>query len=102
MRKYARHDRTLTSLLKGPAARHGVLRDGAYKLDYISAFNNTYHAPLEMSYKTASVCLSCPLYAAAFDPHDNRRLLVGGGGGEGRSGVENKIVSVDLLCTEGS
>lgn len=42
---------------------------------------------------TAKITLSCPLFAADFDPRDNGRLLVGGGGGEGRSGVGNKIVS---------
>lgn len=42
---------------------------------------------------TAKLTLSCPLFAADFDPRDNGRLLVGGGGGEGRSGVGNKIVS---------
>jgi len=41
----------------------------------------------------AKLTLSCPLFAADFDPRDNGRLFVGGGGGEGRSGVGNKIVS---------
>ncbi|OQE36287.1 hypothetical protein PENCOP_c012G01203 [Penicillium coprophilum] len=35
---------------------------------------------------SAKLTLSCPLFAADFDPRDNGRLLVGGGGGEGRSG----------------
>ncbi|KAJ5080979.1 hypothetical protein N7456_013689 [Penicillium angulare] len=35
---------------------------------------------------TAKITLSCPLFAADFDPRNNGRLLVGGGGGEGRSG----------------
>ncbi|KAL9098440.1 MAG: hypothetical protein Q9163_005901 [Psora crenata] len=39
----------------------------------------------------AKITLSCPLYAADFDPRNNDFLLVGGGGGEGRSGVGNKI-----------
>jgi len=42
---------------------------------------------------SAKLTLSCPLFAADFDPRNNGRLLVGGGGGEGRSGVGNKIVS---------
>ena len=47
------------------------------------------HADLKLSY---------PIYAADFDPHDAGFLLVGGGGGEGRSGVDNSIVStVDSL-----
>ncbi|KAJ5270696.1 hypothetical protein N7505_006454 [Penicillium chrysogenum] len=35
---------------------------------------------------SAKLTLSCPLFAADFDPRNNGRLLVGGGGGEGRSG----------------
>ncbi|KAJ5963279.1 uncharacterized protein N7479_003155 [Penicillium vulpinum] len=35
---------------------------------------------------SAKLTLSCPLFAAEFDPRNNGRLLVGGGGGEGRSG----------------
>lgn len=42
---------------------------------------------------SAKLTLSYPLYAADFDPQNNAFLLVGGGGGEGRSGVGNKIVS---------
>jgi glycyl-tRNA synthetase len=42
---------------------------------------------------SAKLTVSCPLFAADFDPRNNGRLLVGGGGGEGRSGVGNKIVS---------
>lgn len=41
---------------------------------------------------SAKATLSYPLYAADFDPHNSGFLLVGGGGGEGRSGVGNKIV----------
>ncbi|KAJ5263788.1 hypothetical protein N7478_011393 [Penicillium angulare] len=44
---------------------------------------------------TAKITLSCPLFAADFDPRNNGRLLVGGGGGEGRSGVGNKISLLD-------
>lgn len=44
---------------------------------------------------SAKITLSCPLYAADFDPENSNRLLVGGGGGEGRSGVGNKIVGAD-------
>ncbi|EKV05171.1 hypothetical protein PDIG_84940 [Penicillium digitatum PHI26] len=35
---------------------------------------------------SAKLTLSCPLFATDFDPRNNGRLLVGGGGGEGRSG----------------
>ena len=41
----------------------------------------------------AKITLTYPLYAADFDPKNSHFLLVGGGGGEGRSGVGNKIVS---------
>ncbi|CAG8124739.1 unnamed protein product [Penicillium olsonii] len=44
---------------------------------------------------SAKLTVSCPLFAADFDPRDNGRLLVGGGGGEGRSGVGNKISLID-------
>ena len=44
----------------------------------------------------AKLTLSCPLFAADFDPRNNRFLLVGGGGGQGRSGVGNKIASPSL------
>ncbi|KAJ5126278.1 hypothetical protein N7526_008455 [Penicillium atrosanguineum] len=44
---------------------------------------------------SAKITLSCPLFAADFDPRNNGRLLVGGGGGEGRSGVGNKISLLD-------
>jgi len=40
----------------------------------------------------AKLTLSYPIYAADFDPKNNGFLVVGGGGGEGRSGVGNKIV----------
>ena len=41
----------------------------------------------------ASAKLNYPLYACDFDPQDSSRIVVGGGGGPGRSGVGNKIVS---------
>ncbi|KAL1853844.1 hypothetical protein Plec18170_005236 [Paecilomyces lecythidis] len=44
---------------------------------------------------SAKITLSCPLFAADFDPRNHGFLLVGGGGGEGRSGVGNKIASLD-------
>jgi hypothetical protein len=46
----------------------------------------------------ASLTLSYPIYASEFDPQNSDFLFVGGGGGEGRSGVKNKIVRVDDLC----
>jgi len=43
---------------------------------------------------TATVTLGYPLYAADFDPYTNGLLLVGGGGGQSKTGVRNEIVSV--------
>jgi len=36
--------------------------------------------------------LSYPVYTVDFDPYNRGYLVVAGGGGEGRSGVGNKIV----------
>ncbi|KAG0648392.1 hypothetical protein D0Z07_5118 [Hyphodiscus hymeniophilus] len=49
-------------------------------------------APLVPS---AKVTLSYPLYACDFDPLDSSRLVVGGGGGAGRTGVGNTITVFD-------
>lgn len=40
----------------------------------------------------ASITLDYPLFGVDFDPQDANRIIVGGGGGAGRSGVGNKIV----------
>jgi len=40
----------------------------------------------------AKATLSYPLYACDFDPKYATTLVVGGGGGAGKSGVGNKIV----------
>lgn len=52
------------------------------------------------SLPSAKITLSYPLYGADFDPKNPGFLLVGGGGGEGRSGVGNKIVGFVLLLLE--
>ena len=44
----------------------------------------------EISYAKAT--LPYPIYAADFDPYGRGYLVVGGGGGEGRSGIPNQIV----------
>lgn len=44
-------------------------------------------------FESANIELDFPLYAIDFDTEDPNRLVVGGGGGAGRSGVGNKIVS---------
>lgn len=43
---------------------------------------------------SAKITLTYPIYAADFDPQNSGFLLVGGGGGEGRSGISNKIVRI--------
>ena len=45
----------------------------------------------------AKTTLSFPIFAAEFDPYSRGYLVVGGGGGEGRSGVPNQIVSITVL-----
>lgn len=49
---------------------------------------------------SAKATLSYPLYACDFDPLDASRLVVGGGGGAGRSGVGNKIVGLFFIWRE--
>ncbi|KAI5292299.1 hypothetical protein KEM52_006462, partial [Ascosphaera acerosa] len=44
---------------------------------------------------SARATLAVPLMAADFHPLDDRYLVVGGGGGEGRSGVGNRIILLD-------
>ncbi|KAK3375144.1 hypothetical protein B0H63DRAFT_481954 [Podospora didyma] len=44
---------------------------------------------------SSEIRLDYPLYALDFDPQDANRLVVGGGGGPGRSGVSNKISVLD-------
>lgn len=49
-------------------------------------------------FPTARAEVDYPLYAVDFDPEDATRIVVGGGGGAGRSGVANKIVcSLDFV-----
>ncbi|KAI4192078.1 MAG: hypothetical protein LQ346_004487 [Caloplaca aetnensis] len=47
------------------------------------------------SLASAKLTLSYPIYASDFDPQNSDFLLVGGGGGEGRTGVGNKITLID-------
>ncbi|KAI9782520.1 MAG: hypothetical protein M1816_001858 [Peltula sp. TS41687] len=44
----------------------------------------------------AKTKLTYPLFSADFDPEDDRYLLVGGGGGEGKTGVGNRITLLDI------
>ncbi|KAF4974926.1 hypothetical protein FZEAL_8223 [Fusarium zealandicum] len=48
----------------------------------------------------ASTELDYPLYAVDFDPEDSTRLVVGGGGGAGRSGVGNKITVLETASQQ--
>jgi hypothetical protein len=47
---------------------------------------------MALPFPQATIKLDYPLYAVSFDPQDANRIVVGGGGGVGRSGVGNKIV----------
>lgn len=40
----------------------------------------------------ANATVDYPLYSVDYDPEDDTRIIVGGGGGANRSGVPNKIV----------
>ncbi|OAQ89406.1 guanine nucleotide exchange factor-like protein [Purpureocillium lilacinum] len=51
---------------------------------------------MSVPFPRASIELDYPLYALDFDPEDAQRLVVGGGGGAGRSGVGNKITVLDV------
>jgi hypothetical protein len=52
-----------------------------------------YYIVMPQVLESAKATLSYPLYACDFDPNDATTLVVGGGGGSGKSGVGNKIVS---------
>ncbi|KAK4178450.1 hypothetical protein QBC36DRAFT_234339 [Triangularia setosa] len=49
---------------------------------------------------SAEIRLSYSLYALDFDPQDANRLVVGGGGGAGQSGVGNQISVLDTSTKE--
>ncbi|KLU83998.1 hypothetical protein MAPG_03046 [Magnaporthiopsis poae ATCC 64411] len=53
-----------------------------------------------MTSASAKITLTYPLYACDFDPNNANRLVVGGGGGAGRSGVGNKITVLDTTSPE--
>ncbi|KAL8414204.1 hypothetical protein RB594_005432 [Gaeumannomyces avenae] len=53
-----------------------------------------------MASASAKITLTYPLYACDFDPNNANRLVVGGGGGAGRSGVGNKITVLDTTSPE--
>ncbi|PSR94628.1 hypothetical protein BD289DRAFT_348296, partial [Coniella lustricola] len=48
----------------------------------------------------AKITLDYPLYGCDFDPNDSNRLFVGGGGGASRTGVGNKITSLDATSRD--
>ncbi|PTB66342.1 guanine nucleotide exchange factor-like protein [Trichoderma citrinoviride] len=52
---------------------------------------------MALPFPQASIKLDYPLYAVSFDPQNANRLVVGGGGGVGRSGVGNKISVVEIV-----
>ncbi|RFU73405.1 aldehyde dehydrogenase [Trichoderma arundinaceum] len=52
---------------------------------------------MALPFPQANIALGYPLYAVGFDPENANRLVVGGGGGAGRSGVANKISVVEVV-----
>ncbi|PKS10209.1 hypothetical protein jhhlp_001959 [Lomentospora prolificans] len=56
---------------------------------------SVYNKMAPPDFPSAKLTLSYPLYACDFDPQDPTRLVVGGGGGPGRSGVGNKITVIN-------
>lgn len=48
----------------------------------------------------AKAALPYPLFAADFDPYNRGYLVVGGGGGESKTGVPNQIVSFRSVYVE--
>ncbi|KAL7950899.1 guanine nucleotide exchange factor-like protein [Trichoderma barbatum] len=52
---------------------------------------------MALPFPQANIKLDYPLYAVSFDPQNANRLVVGGGGGVGRSGVGNKITVVETV-----
>jgi hypothetical protein len=52
------------------------------------------------SFPRSSIQLDYPLYAIDFDPEDATRVVVGGGGGAGRSGVGNKITVLETVSQQ--
>lgn len=70
---------------------------GAPPSSHLSSLHSYFVTTMAPTVYSAKLTLSCPLFAADFDPRNNGRLLVGGGGGEGRSGVGNKIASPTIL-----
>lgn len=49
----------------------------------------------------ARIEVDYPLYSVDYDPEDASRIVIGGGGGAGRSGVANKMVSFVTGITPG-
>lgn len=49
----------------------------------------------------ARIEVDYPLYSVDYDPEDASRIVIGGGGGAGRSGVANKMVSFGIRINPG-
>jgi hypothetical protein len=83
--------------LLSPVNTYHSIRDRICSTDPTIAFLplSTIMAP-GVSY--AKTTLPFPIFAAEFDPYNRGYLVVAGGGGEGRSGVPNQIVSTVSLA----
>jgi prolactin regulatory element-binding protein len=50
-----------------------------------------------MSCSTYKVSVGIPVFGLGFT--SSNQLIIGGGGGAGRSGVKNKLVNISKLCS---
>lgn len=76
-----------------------ILYSRRYRVDLIHIFASCKCdslAPMAPPVSFTKATLSYPIYSVDFDPYNRGFLVVGGGGGEGRSGVSNKIVGLQL------
>jgi len=45
---------------------------------------------------STKISLSYPIYTLEFDPYNRGYLVVGGGGGANRNGIDNRLVRVNI------
>lgn len=73
-------------------------------LIHCSPVRHCRHREIDLSpvmapaFPSAQIEVDYPVYAVDFDHQDANKLVIGGGGGAGMSGVGNKIVSFHACC----